>query len=158
VIKFAVFHYLTFSLSGGTNKTLCPSVNLLHLIYIIFQPLRFLFCLYSLQFRVRNFMCDLWRTKRHWGRFYPSTSVSPVAHSTDCSTLIIAFIRGWYIRPNSGRCAKWTQSHPTPRTPGFSKRIQPSGVSVTVDKLYQLFLSIPNSLLSRHSQVIHVFE
>jgi hypothetical protein len=26
-----------------------------------------------------------------------------------------SIIRGWYNRPNSGRCTKWTQSHPTPR-------------------------------------------
>jgi hypothetical protein len=32
---------------------------------------------------------DLWWTKQKWGRFYPSTSVSPAKHSSDCSTLII---------------------------------------------------------------------
>jgi hypothetical protein len=33
---------------------------------------------------------DLWCTKWHWGRFSPSTSVSPAnSHSTDRSTLII---------------------------------------------------------------------
>jgi hypothetical protein len=26
-----------------------------------------------------------------------------------------SIIRGWYNRANSGRCSKWTQSHPTPR-------------------------------------------
>jgi hypothetical protein len=26
-----------------------------------------------------------------------------------------SIIRGWYNRPVSGRCTKWTQSHPTPR-------------------------------------------
>jgi hypothetical protein len=41
-------------------------------------------------------MWDLWWTRRHWGRFCPSTSVSLVAHSTGCSTLTI---RGWYSRP-----------------------------------------------------------
>jgi hypothetical protein len=34
-------------------------------------------------------MWDLWWTKRHWGRFYPSISVSLATHPTDCSTLII---------------------------------------------------------------------
>jgi hypothetical protein len=35
-------------------------------------------------------MWDLRWTKWHWGRFSPSTSVSPAnCHSTDCSTLII---------------------------------------------------------------------
>jgi hypothetical protein len=57
---------------------------------------------------------DLWRTKRHWGMFSPSTSVSLAnSHSTDCSTFI--FIRGWYNRPVSGRRIKWVQSHPTRR-------------------------------------------
>jgi hypothetical protein len=32
-------------------------------------------------------MRDLWWTKWHWGRFYPSTS--PANHSTDCCTVII---------------------------------------------------------------------
>jgi hypothetical protein len=41
--------------------------------------------------RVRaQVMWDLWRTNWHWGKFSPSTSVSPAnSHSTDCSTLII---------------------------------------------------------------------
>jgi hypothetical protein len=42
-------------------------------------------------------MWDLWWTKRHWGRFSPSTLVSLGKHSIDCSTLII--IQGWYNRP-----------------------------------------------------------
>jgi hypothetical protein len=34
-------------------------------------------------------MWDFWWTKWHWGRFSPSTSVSPAnSHSTDCPTLI----------------------------------------------------------------------
>jgi hypothetical protein len=32
---------------------------------------------------------DLWWTKRHWGRFSPSTSVSPANHPTDFSIIII---------------------------------------------------------------------
>jgi hypothetical protein len=39
----------------------------------------------------------LWWTKRHWGRFSPSTSVSPANHSTDFSIIIIT--RGWHNRP-----------------------------------------------------------
>jgi hypothetical protein len=35
----------------------------------------------------------LWWTKRHCGRFSPSTSVSPANHSTDFSIIIIT--RGW---------------------------------------------------------------
>jgi hypothetical protein len=38
-------------------------------------------------------MWDLWWTKRHWGRFSPSTS-SLAKHSTDCFTLIIIYHPG----------------------------------------------------------------
>jgi hypothetical protein len=48
----------------------------------------------------------LWWTKRHWGRFSPSTSVSPANHSTDFSIIIIT--RGWHNRPVSGRSVEWT--------------------------------------------------
>jgi hypothetical protein len=35
-------------------------------------------------------MWDLWWTMWHWGRFSPSTSVSPAnSHSTECATIII---------------------------------------------------------------------
>jgi hypothetical protein len=38
-------------------------------------------------------MWDLWWTKWHWGRFSPSTSVSPAnSHYTDCSPIIIIII------------------------------------------------------------------
>jgi hypothetical protein len=40
-------------------------------------------------------MWDLWWTKWHWGRFSPSTSVSPAnPHSTDCSIIIIIYHPG----------------------------------------------------------------
>jgi hypothetical protein len=40
-------------------------------------------------------MWDLWWTKWHWGRFSPSTSVSPAnSHSSDCSTLTIIYHLG----------------------------------------------------------------
>jgi hypothetical protein len=52
-------------------------------------------------------MWDLWWTKWHWSRFSPSTSVSPVSHSTKFSVLI--FTRGRYNRPTGGRHAEWTQ-------------------------------------------------
>jgi hypothetical protein len=41
--------------------------------------------------RVRSqIMWDLWWTKWHWGRFSPSTLVSPAnPHSTDCSIIIV---------------------------------------------------------------------
>jgi hypothetical protein len=51
---------------------------------------------------------DLRWTKWHWGRFSPSTSVSPAnLHSTKFS--IIKITRGRYNRPFSGRRAEWTQ-------------------------------------------------
>jgi hypothetical protein len=38
-------------------------------------------------------MWDLWWTKWHWGRFSPSTSVSPAnPHFTNCSIIIIIII------------------------------------------------------------------
>jgi hypothetical protein len=51
-------------------------------------------------------MWGLWWTKRHWGRFSPSTAVSPANHSTNFSIIIIT--RGWHNRPISGRSAEWT--------------------------------------------------
>jgi hypothetical protein len=37
-------------------------------------------------------MWDLWWTKWRWGRFSPSTSVSPDnLHSTNCSTMILIY-------------------------------------------------------------------
>jgi hypothetical protein len=41
-------------------------------------------------------MWGLWWTKRRWGRFSPSTSVSPANHSTNFSIIIIT--RGWHNR------------------------------------------------------------
>jgi hypothetical protein len=51
-------------------------------------------------------------TKRHWGRFSPSTSVSLANQSTNFSIIIIT--RGWLNRPISGRSAVWTQMDSTP--------------------------------------------
>jgi hypothetical protein len=51
-------------------------------------------------------MWGLWWTKRHWGRFSPSISVSPTNYSTNFSIIIIT--RGWYKRPIGGRSAEWT--------------------------------------------------
>jgi hypothetical protein len=43
---------------------------------------------------------DLWWTKWRWGRFSPSTSVSPAnLHSTNCSTIILIYHLGLYNRP-----------------------------------------------------------
>jgi hypothetical protein len=43
-------------------------------------------------------------------RLPPAILTAPNAQHSSSS-----IIRGWYNRPNSGRCTKWTQSHPTPR-------------------------------------------
>jgi hypothetical protein len=55
-------------------------------------------------------MCGLWWTKQHWGRFSPSTSISPANHSTNFTIIIIT--RGWHNRPIGGRSAEcapnWT--------------------------------------------------
>jgi hypothetical protein len=42
----------------------------------------------------------LWWTKWHWGRFSPSTSVSPAnLHSTNFSTITLIYHLGLYNRP-----------------------------------------------------------
>jgi hypothetical protein len=66
-------------------------------------------------------MWGLWWTKRHWGRFSPSTSVSPANHSTKLSIIIIT--RGWLNRPIGGRSAKWTKWDSTPPTIPIKKII-----------------------------------
>jgi hypothetical protein len=57
-------------------------------------------------------MWGFWWTKWHWGRFSPSTSVSPANHSTDFSSIILT--RGWHNRPLSGRSVEWTFIPPPP--------------------------------------------
>lgn len=43
---------------------------------------------------VGQVMGDLGWTVRHWGKFYPSTSLSSGTHATGCSTLITTHHRG----------------------------------------------------------------
>jgi hypothetical protein len=57
-------------------------------------------------------MFGLWWTKRHWGRFFPSTSVSSADHSTNFSIIIIT--RCWHNRYIVGSSAQWTQLDSTP--------------------------------------------
>jgi hypothetical protein len=52
-------------------------------------------------------MWGLGWTKQHWGRFSPSTSVSPADHTTNFFIIIIT--RGWHNKPIGGRSAEWTQ-------------------------------------------------
>jgi hypothetical protein len=45
-------------------------------------------------------MWDLWSTKWRWGRFSPSTSISPAnLRSTNCSTITILYYPGLVHRP-----------------------------------------------------------
>jgi hypothetical protein len=64
-------------------------------------------------------MWGLWWTKRHWGTFSPSTSVSPAIHSTNYSIIIIT--RGWHNRPIGGGSAECTQLDSTPPPYKFKK-------------------------------------
>jgi hypothetical protein len=58
----------------------------------------------------------LWWTKWHWGRFSPSTSVSPAnSHSTDCSTLIIYNLGLVTIDQLVADVPSGFKSHPTSR-------------------------------------------
>jgi hypothetical protein len=66
----------------------------------------------TVRVRVRAGVWCLWWTKRHWGRFSPSTSVSPANHSTIFAIIII--IRGWHNSPVGGCSAEWTQLDSTP--------------------------------------------
>jgi hypothetical protein len=61
-------------------------------------------------------MWGLWWTKRHWGRFFPSISVSPTNHhSTNFSIIIIT--RGWHNKAIGSRSAERSQLTPTPTLP-----------------------------------------
>jgi hypothetical protein len=64
-------------------------------------------------------MWGLWWTKQHWGRFSPSTSVSPANHTTNFSIIIIT--RHWHNRPISGRSAEWTQLDSNPHYTNLKK-------------------------------------
>jgi hypothetical protein len=66
-------------------------------------------------------MWGLWWTKWHWGRFFPSTLVSPANHhSTNFSIIIIT--RGSHNRPIDGRSAKWTQLNSTSHYTNFKSK------------------------------------
>jgi hypothetical protein len=65
-------------------------------------------------------MWGLWWTKRHWGRFSPSTSVYPANHSIKFSIIIIT--RSGHSRPIGGRSAEWTQLDSTPPTIPIKKK------------------------------------
>jgi hypothetical protein len=49
-------------------------------------------------------MWDLWWTKWHWGKFFPSTSVFPAnLHSTNFSTIAVTYYPGLIQQGSSGR-------------------------------------------------------
>jgi hypothetical protein len=82
-------------------------------------------------------MWGLWWTKRHWGRFSPSTSISPAIHSTNLSIIIIT--RGWHNRPIGGRSAEWTQLDSTPHYTNlifFAMTFQDCAAGTTADCIY----------------------
>jgi hypothetical protein len=83
-------------------------------------------------------MWGLWWTKRHWGRFSPSTSVSPANHATNFSIIIIT--RGWHNRPIDGRSAEWTQLDSTPTIPIFLK----NSTLESPEKIQHFCLYIPH--------------
>jgi hypothetical protein len=86
-------------------------------------------------------MWDLWWTKRHWGRFSPSTSVFlDTHHSTNFCIIIIT--RGWHNRPIGGRSAEWTQLYSTPHYTNLKKisGISPSGFPTSI--LYHITLLV----------------
>jgi hypothetical protein len=82
-------------------------------------------------------MWGLWWTKRHWGRFSPSTSFSPANHhSTNFSIIIIT--RGWQNRLIGGRSSEWTQSDSTPH---YTNSIY--AFVLLISSSFLLFLSTP---------------
>jgi hypothetical protein len=66
-------------------------------------------------------MWGLWSTKRHWGRFAPSTSVSPANHHHSTNISLIIITRGWHNKPIGGRSAEWTQLDSTPHCTNLKK-------------------------------------
>jgi hypothetical protein len=67
-------------------------------------------------------MEGLWWTKRHWGRFSLSTSISLANHhSTNFSIIIIIITWGWHNRPIGGRSVEWTQLDSTPHYTNIKK-------------------------------------
>jgi hypothetical protein len=66
--------------------------------------------------RVHVGMWCLWWTKRQWGRFSPSTSVSP-ANNYSNNFFIIIITRSWHNWPIGDRSVEWTQLDSTPNIP-----------------------------------------
>jgi hypothetical protein len=65
---------------------------------------------------------DLWWTKWRWGRFSPSTSVSPAnLHSTNYSTITLIYHMGLYNRPEVA--AVPGDVSPTPQKTNYSEEL-----------------------------------
>jgi hypothetical protein len=81
-------------------------------------------------------MWGLWWIKRQWGRFSPSTSVSPANHhSANFSIIVVVIItttttttRGRYNRPIGGRSGEWTQLDSNPHYTKLKKNLPSSGL------------------------------
>jgi hypothetical protein len=69
---------------------------------------------------------DLWWTKWRWGRFPPSTSVSPAnLHSINCSTVTLIYHLGLYNRP--AVAAVPGDISPAPQKKNFADNRRPLG-------------------------------
>jgi hypothetical protein len=90
----------------------------------------------------------LWWTKRHWGRFSPSASVSPANHSTNFSIIIIT--RGWHNRPIGGRSAELTQLDSTPHYTNLNLIL--SGLIGTKALIYLDAIVILGATLQEHNE------
>jgi hypothetical protein len=83
-------------------------------------------------------MWGLWWAKRHWGRFSPSTSVSPANHSTNFSSIIIT--RGWHNRPMVAAVRSGLNWTPAPTIP--IKKIRCYGNQLTYTQTFILPLKV----------------
>jgi hypothetical protein len=90
-------------------------------------------------------MWDLWCTKWRWGRFSPSTSVSP-ANLYPTKFSILTITRDRYNRPVNGRPAVWTKFglHLSPcelKKLATSYGLEDSGVGVQIPLGSRIFFS-----------------
>jgi hypothetical protein len=97
----------------------------------------------------------LWWTKRHWGRFSPSTSVSLANHSTNFSIIIIT--RGWHNRPVGSLSAEWTQLDSTPTIP-IKKNVPPGRFLVLTSFSGSVDLRGMHHLIHNHPPMYHILR
>jgi hypothetical protein len=94
---------------------------------------------------LRSSMWGLWWTKRHWGRFSPSTSVSSANHHS-INFFIIIITQGWHNRPVGGRSAEWTQLDATP----YYTNLTQNSCNVSSAHIY-IYMTIANLIKIRSS-------